>query len=152
MMIKIEAYIREEKLDDVLDALAKINVHGISCYQIMGCGAQHGVKKYVRGHRNIPVNMLPKIKLEIVLGSEKWEQKVMQVIRENAFTGHHGDGKIFSSEIRNALRIRTGEEGEKAVFSKSSLNPSTEEEPSENVPRGTSETKKLKPVKRKKQQ
>ncbi|MBR1556106.1 MAG: P-II family nitrogen regulator [Oscillospiraceae bacterium] len=128
MMIKIEAYIREEKMDDVLDALAKINVHGITCYQVMGCGAQHGVKKYVRGPRNIPVTMLPKIKIEVVLGSEQWEEKVMQIIRENAFTGHHGDGKIFSSEIRNAMRIRTGETGEQAVFSHSSMNPEPETE------------------------
>ncbi|MBQ4464555.1 MAG: P-II family nitrogen regulator [Oscillospiraceae bacterium] len=123
MMIKVEAYFREEKLDDVLDALAEMNVHGITVYQVMGCGAQHGVNRYVRGHQNIPVNMLPKIKIEVVVGSEKWEQQVMEVIREKAFTGHHGDGKIFSYSVRDALRIRTGERGEEAVFSHSSLNP-----------------------------
>lgn len=116
MMIKIEAYFREEKLDDVLDALAQMDVHGITAYQVMGCGAQHGMKRYVRGQQDIPVNMLPKIKIEVVVGSEQWEQKVMQVIREKAFTGHHGDGKIFSYEVRNALRIRTGESAEEAVF------------------------------------
>jgi len=123
MMIKIEAYIREEKMDDVLDALAQMNVHGITCYQVMGCGAQHGIKRYVRGHQNIPVNMLPKIKIEVVVGSEKWEQEVMETIRKTAYSGHHGDGKIFSYDVRNALRIRTGETGAEAVFSKSSLNP-----------------------------
>ncbi|HAJ97808.1 MAG TPA: transcriptional regulator [Ruminococcus sp.] len=123
MIIKIEAYIREEKMDDVLDALAKMNVHGITCYQVMGCGAQHGIKKYVRGNQNIPVNMLPKIKIEVVVSTEEWEDKVMECIRSSAFTGHHGDGKIFSYEVRNALRIRTGETGEQAVYSNSSLNP-----------------------------
>ena len=116
MMVKIEAYFREEKLDDVLDALADLDVHGITVYQVMGCGAQHGMRRYVRGQQNIPVNMLPKIKIEVVVGSEQWEQKVMQVIREKAFTGHHGDGKIFSYSVRDALRIRTGESGEEAVF------------------------------------
>ena len=123
MIVKVEAYIREEKMDDVLDALAKMNVHGITCYQVMGCGAQHGIKKYVRGNQNIPVNMLPKIKIEVVVSTEEWEDKVMECIRQAAFTGHHGDGKIFSYDVRNALRIRTGEKGAEAVYSNSSLNP-----------------------------
>ena len=64
MIIKVEAMIREEKLEDVLDALAALDVHGMTCYQVMGCGTQRGFKEYayVRGHQQVEIQMLPKIK------------------------------------------------------------------------------------------
>lgn len=113
-MIKVEAIVREEKMEDVKAALADINVHGITVYQVMGCGTQKGYKEYVRG-REIDIQMLPKIKFEVILSSEEWEQKVIDVIQKSAFTGAEGDGKIVSYEIRSAMRIRTRETGYDAI-------------------------------------
>lgn len=80
----------------------------------MGYGAQRGYKKRVRG-TEIDVMMLPKIKFEIVVSSEEWEQKTIVAIQKAAFTGEVGDGKIFSYEIRSAMKIRTRECGYDAL-------------------------------------
>ena len=82
----------------------------------MGCGAQRGYKKLVRG-TEVDVVMQPKIKFEIVVSSEEWEKKTIEAIQKAAYTGEVGDGKIFSYEIRNAVRIRTGETGYDALQS-----------------------------------
>jgi nitrogen regulatory protein P-II 1 len=114
MMIKIEAIVREEKLEDVKEALKNIEVNGITVSQVMGCGTQKGYKEVVRGSE-IDITMLPKIKFEIVVSSEEWEEKTIQAIQESAFTGNIGDGKIFSYELRGAMRIRTKETGYDAL-------------------------------------
>ncbi|MDO4169780.1 MAG: P-II family nitrogen regulator [Lachnospiraceae bacterium] len=114
MMIKIDAIIREEKFEDVKDALNEIGVNGLTAYQVMGYGAQRGYKEIVRG-MEVMVQMQPKIKFEIVVSSEEWEQKVIDTIQKAAFTGDPGDGKIFSFEIRKALKIRTGEKDYEAI-------------------------------------
>lgn len=93
-------------------ALAVFN--GITVSQVMGCGAQRGYKKRVRG-TEVDVMMLPKIKFEIVVSSEEWEQKTIAAIQKAAFTGEVGDGKIFSYEIRSAMKIRTRECGYDAL-------------------------------------
>ncbi|MFQ6793390.1 MAG: P-II family nitrogen regulator [Thomasclavelia sp.] len=113
-MIKIEAYIREEKFEDVKEALANIEVHGITVYQVMGCGIQKGYKEVIRGNE-VEVNMLPKIKFEIIVSDESWEEKTIKAIQKAAFTGHPGDGKIISYDLKSALRIRTGETGSDAI-------------------------------------
>ena len=115
MIIKVEAIIREEKLQDVLDALGDMEVHGITCYQVMGCGTQRGMKSYVRGHQEVEIHMLPKIKLEVLVSSEEWEKKTMETIQKAAYTGNIGDGKIFSYDVRDAMRIRTKETGPEAI-------------------------------------
>ena len=114
MMIKIEAIVREEVFEDVKEAQNKIEVNGITVSQVMGCGAQRGYKKRVRGTK-VDVMMLPKIKFEIVVSSEEWEQKTIAAIQKAAFTGEVGDGKIFSYEIRSAMKIRTRECGYDAL-------------------------------------
>lgn len=116
MMIKVEAIVREEVFDDVKQALNDIKVNGITVSQVMGCGTQRGYKKLVRGTQ-VDVVMQPKIKFEIVVSSEDWEIKVIDAVQKAAFTGDPGDGKIFSYEIRNAVRIRTGETGYDALQS-----------------------------------
>jgi len=83
MLIKIEAIINEEKFQDVLDALNAMHVNGITVSQVMGCGTQHGLTRNVRGSA-VEITLLPKIKLEIVVSSEKWEEKVIQTIRQAA--------------------------------------------------------------------
>ena len=113
MIIKVEAIIREEKMEDVLDALSALDLHGVTLYQVMGCGTQRGWKEYayVRGHQQVEIQMLPKIKLEILVSSEEWEKKTIDAIQKAAFTGNIGDGKIFVYHIDNAIRVRTGDEG-----------------------------------------
>lgn len=115
-MIKIEAIVREEKYEEVKAALAKIGVNGITAYQVVGCGVQRGMSEYVRGQK-VDVQVLPKIKFEIVVSSEEWEEKTIDVIKQTAFTGNPGDGKIFSYYIRQAVKIRTGETGYDAIQS-----------------------------------
>ncbi len=114
MMIKVEAIVREEVFEDVKSALNDIQVNGIIVSQVMGCGAQRGYKKFVRG-TEVDVVMQPKIKFEILVSSEEWEQKVIETIQKAAFTGEVGDGKIFSYEIRKAMKIRTKESGYDAL-------------------------------------
>ena len=114
MMIKIDAFIREEKFEDVKAALNAIGVNGMTVSQVMGCGIQRGYKDIVRGMQ-VDMQMQPKIKFEIVVSSEEWEEKTINAIQEAAFTGETGDGKIFSYEIRTAQKIRTKETGYDAI-------------------------------------
>ena len=108
MIIKIEAIVRDDKLDDVVDALTDIDITGISVSQVMGHGIQKGYTELVRG-QEISVNLVPKIKFEIVVSSEEWEKKTIDAIQKAAYTGEVGDGKIFSYDLRGAMRIRTQE-------------------------------------------
>ena len=116
MLIKVEAIVREEKFEEVKDALNKIQVNGITVSQVMGCGAQRGYKEIVRGSE-VDIVLQPKIKFEIVVSSEEWEKKVINAIQQTAFTGEVGDGKIFSYEMRSAMKIRTKETGYEALQS-----------------------------------
>ena len=79
MMIKVEAIVREEVFDDVKQALNDIEVNGITVSQVMGCGTQRGYKKLVRGTQ-VDVVMQPKIKFEIVVSSEEWEKKTIDIL------------------------------------------------------------------------
>ena len=113
-MIKIEAMVREEKFEDVKAALDEIGVNGLTVYQVMGVGIQRGYKEVVRGMQ-VDMQMQPKIKFEIVVSSEEWEKKTIDAIQKVAYTGETGDGKIFSYEIKSALKIRTKETGYDAI-------------------------------------
>ena len=113
-MIKIEAIVREDKYEDVKEALQNINVHGITVYQVMGCGTQKGYTEYVRGQK-VDITVLPKIKFEIVVSTDSWAEKTMDAIQKAAYTGMPGDGKIFSYKLDNAMRIRTREAGPEAI-------------------------------------
>lgn len=109
-MIKIEAIVRPDKMEDVKDALAMIDVNGITLYQVMGCGSQRGYTKKVRGH-SFQMNLIPKIKFEIVVSDEEWARITIDAICNAAYTGEPGDGKIFSYDLDNVVRIRTREIG-----------------------------------------
>ena len=80
MMIKIDAFIREEKFEDVKAALNSIGVNGMTVSQVMGCGFQRGYKEVVRGMQ-VDMQMQPKIKFEIVVSSEEWEEKTINAKR-----------------------------------------------------------------------
>ena len=112
-MKKIEAIVRPSRLEEIKDALLAINVDGMTIQQVMGCGKQKGRKEYYRGSE-IFLNVLPKVKIELIVRDEDYE-KTLQAIIENARTGEVGDGKIFVSTLDNAIRIRTGEQGEDAI-------------------------------------
>lgn len=114
MMFKIEAYIREEKFEDVKKALDDLNVNGLTVYQVMGCGIQRGYQEIVRG-MEVDMQMQPKVKFEIAVSSEEWAEKTVSAIQKAAYTGEIGDGKIFTYEIKSALKIRTGETGYDAI-------------------------------------
>lgn len=113
-MIKVEAIVREDKFEDVKEALDAIDVHGITVYQVMGCGTQKGHKGHIRG-QEVDIQVLPKIKFEVIVSSEEWELKTIDAIQKSAFTGNPGDGKIFSYDIKSAMRIRTKETGYDAI-------------------------------------
>ncbi|MCA6070592.1 MAG: P-II family nitrogen regulator [Endomicrobium sp.] len=113
-MIKIEAIVREEKFEDIKEALTKIEVNGVTVSQVVGCGKQKGYKELVRG-TEVSITMLPKIKFEIIVSSEEWEKKTIKAIQEAAYTGKPGDGKIFSYDLRSVMRVRTKEIGTAAI-------------------------------------
>ena len=114
MMYKVEAIVREEKLEDIKEALHAIGVNGVTAYQVMGFGAQRGYKTVVRG-QEIDAVLVPKIKLEVVVSSDEWKEKTIQTICDVAHTGEIGDGKIFAFAISDAVKIRTGERGYDAL-------------------------------------
>ncbi len=112
-MKKIEAIIRPEKLDDVKLALEDIGCIGMTVSEVKGRGRQKGIVHQWRG-REYRVDLLPKVKLEIVV-SDDMVDKVVETIVETARTGNVGDGKIFVLPIEDVIRVRTGERGEAAV-------------------------------------
>ena len=113
-MKKIEAIVRPEKYEEVKDALEAIEVRGITVSQVMGCGHQKGSTENIRG-LNVNITMIPKIKFEIVVSTEEWAEKTIEVIQETACTGNIGDGKIFVYDLENVIRIRTNERGITAI-------------------------------------
>ena len=112
-MQKIEAVIQPSKLDAVKDALLEIGVEGMTILEARGHGRQKGHTEFYRG-REYSVDLLPKIKLELVVRDELVE-KAVQAIIVSARTGKIGDGKIFISKIDDAIRIRNEERGEIAL-------------------------------------
>ncbi len=112
-MKKIEAIIRPSRMEEVKDALNTIEINGITISQVMGCGRQKGLTEVYRGSQ-IDINVLPKVKFEIVVDDEVAE-KVITAIVEAARLGEIGDGKIFVYTVEDAIRIRTGERGPGAL-------------------------------------
>jgi len=112
-MQKIEAIIKPFKLDDVKDAILQLGVSGMTITEVKGFGRQKGHKEIYRGAEYV-VDFLPKIKVEVVVPQEM-VSRVLEAIKENAYTGQIGDGKIFVLPVEKAVRIRTGEEDEDAI-------------------------------------
>lgn len=112
-MKKLEVIIRPSKLEEVKSVLNSHNVKGITVTQVVGCGHQKGQTNYYRGD-TVEITFLQKLKLEIVTDDADAED-IADLIAKTARTGEIGDGKIFISSIENAIRIRTGERGVKAI-------------------------------------
>ena len=112
-MIKVEALIRPQKLEDVKSVLSDMGISGMTVTEVRGSGKQKGFTQHYRG-AEYTVNLLQKIKLEIVVADTD-AHAVANAIAEAARTGEIGDGKIFLVPVAEVIRIRTGEEGEAAI-------------------------------------
>jgi nitrogen regulatory protein P-II 1 len=112
-MKKIEAIIRHFKLEDVKNALTEVGVAGMTITEVRGFGRQKGHTETYRG-TEYAVDFVPKVKLEIAVGDPQL-QRVIDTIIRTAQTGQIGDGKIFVSDLRDTIRIRTGETGADAL-------------------------------------
>lgn len=112
-MKKIEAIIKPFKLDDVKEALSEIGIYGMTVTEVNGYGRQKGHKEIYRGAEYV-VDFVPKIKVEIVVSDERSEEAV-NTVRNAANSGKIGDGKIFVSNIEQAIRVRTNETGNEAL-------------------------------------
>ncbi len=112
-MKKIEAIIKPFKLDDVKEALQELGVQGMTVVEAKGFGRQRGHTELYRGAEYV-VDFLPKLKVEVVIANSS-VQSAIEAISKAAQTGKIGDGKIFVSDINEAVRIRTGETGDVAL-------------------------------------
>ena len=112
-MKKIEAIIKPFKLDEVKEALQEIGVQGLSVIEVKGFGRQKGHTELYRGAEYV-VDFLPKVKIEVALDDDQVETAIASII-EAAKTDKIGDGKIFVSNIEQAIRIRTGDSGSEAL-------------------------------------
>jgi nitrogen regulatory protein P-II 1 len=110
---KIEAIIKPSKLEEVKAALAEIGINGMTVSEVRGFGRTGGKQEIYRGSAYV-VDFVPKLKIEIVAGSDGIHQ-ILEAIAGAAETGHIGDGKMWVSSIDEVIRIRTGEKGEDAI-------------------------------------
>lgn len=108
-MYKIEIVTRRESFNELKSALNAIGVEGMTVYKVEGCGAQCGYVTTYRGTKR-EVQLLPKIKVDIFVCETPYE-KVLEAVQKVLYTGEVGDGKVFVTEICDALRVRTGERG-----------------------------------------
>ena len=112
-MKKVEAFIRVSKLEDVKDALEEAGIRGITVEQVRGYGRQFGRTDKYRGS-TYAVNLLPKTKVVVVVPDANVEDAITAIVKV-AQSGEIGDGKIFVSEVKDSIRIRTGERGDAAL-------------------------------------
>lgn len=112
-MKKIEAVIQPFKLDDVREALKGVGVDGMTIYDVRGHGRQKGHKEVYRG-QEYEVDLLPKVKIESVVADERVEETVKAIV-EAARTGKIGDGKVFISDVAEAIRIRNSDKDSAAL-------------------------------------
>jgi len=112
-MKRIEAIIREEKLNEVRETLEKVGYPGMTVVRVEGHGRQKGRIERFRG-QEVKVELLPKVKIEIVTLDQRVAE-LIDLIKKTSRTGEVGDGKIFVIPVEEVVRIRTGEEGESAI-------------------------------------
>ena len=118
-MKELEIVIRPEKLEDIKNILDEINCGGMTLSTVMGCGTQKGIAteegsvNEFKGFKTT-INLLPKVKVEVVVEDTEME-RIIEKVRETCATDHVGDGKIFIKDVVDVVRIRTGEWGLKAL-------------------------------------
>lgn len=106
---KIEVITSLSKFTGLKRALSKIGVSGMTVMQVLGCGVQKGTQEYEK-EENEEMELLPKQQISLVVENEL-VPKVVELIKQELYTGHIGDGKIFIYDVSNVIRVRTGEEG-----------------------------------------
>lgn len=112
-IVKIEVITGMSKLTDLIQNLSKVGVRGATVMQVLGCRIEMGTPEY-EVERNEVMELLPKQQINIVVEAEKVD-KIVDIIKKELYTGHIGDGKIFIYDIDNVIRVRTGDEGVKAL-------------------------------------
>ena len=112
-MKRIEAIVRPSKLDEVKDALNAAGVSGMTVTDVRGFGRQKGHKELYRGAEYV-VDFVPKVKIEAVVPDDL-VGRIIESVQQAARTGRVGDGKLFISDVEEAVRLRTGERGEQAL-------------------------------------
>jgi nitrogen regulatory protein P-II 1 len=112
-MKKVEAIIRHFKLEDVKNALTERGIHGMTISEVRGFGRQKGHTEMYRG-TEYAVDFVPKVKMDVICSDANLDA-VIDTIMKSAQTGQIGDGKIFISDLKDVVRIRTGERGEDAL-------------------------------------
>jgi len=115
-LTKIVAIFKQNRLQEFISAMEEIDVTGITVTNVLGCGIQKGRAEFYRG-TPLEVNLLPKVKAEIVVCSVPVE-KVIDAARSTLYTGHIGDGKLFIYDVENVIKVRTGEQGKVALLDK----------------------------------
>ena len=106
---KIEIITGMSKLNSLIKQLSKEGVRGVTVMQVLGCGIEMGTKEYEVEVKGI-MELLPKQQINIVVETSK-VSKILEIVKEELYTGHIGDGKIFVYSIDNVVRVRTGDEG-----------------------------------------
>ncbi len=112
-MKMVVAVIKHFKLDDVKDGLSQAGIQGMTVTEVKGFGRQKGHIEIYRGS-SYEIRFIPKLKVEVAVPDERLEE-IVQIIQKSAHTGEIGDGKIFIYDLKDAVRIRTGERGEDAL-------------------------------------
>ena len=112
-MKKVEAIVRTGALKKILKGLLEIDYPGVTVYEVHGHGKQRGVKEHYRDQTTL--SLVPKVKIECVVSGDKEAEKAINAITAATRTGEFGDGKIFVSELKEVIRIRTNEKGTKAI-------------------------------------
>ena len=112
-MKMVVAVIKHFKVDDVKDALTQAGIQGMTITEVKGFGRQKGHIEIYRGS-SYEVRFIPKVKIEVAVPQEKLEE-IVNIIQKAAYTGEIGDGKIFIYNLKDIVRIRTGERGEAAI-------------------------------------
>lgn len=112
-MKKVEAIIRPDRLEPVLEALSEIGYPGVTISEVRGHGKQKGITRQWRGNE-YTVKMIPKVKVEVVILDEDLGRTLDAVVRKSR-TGNIGDGKVFVTKVEEAVRVRTGEDGIRAI-------------------------------------
>lgn len=110
---KIEIITGMSKMINLKKALSKVGVRGITVMQVLGCGVEKGSQEYAVDENEV-MELLPKQQINIIVETEKVDE-IVELVKQELYTGHIGDGKIFVYGIDNVIRVRTGEEGVEAL-------------------------------------
>jgi len=114
-LLRVEIITSMSKIEPLKEALGKFHISGMTVCQVLGCGVQYGTPEYEAESKKREISLLPKELIMMVVPEDELKA-LLEFVKKELYTGHIGDGKIFVSEVTNAIRVRTGEEGIEAVI------------------------------------